>query len=161
MKIQHFSLPADDPKNAATTIARIIDGEATPFPPGGRNAWMAWSSDGSMQIECTPRGTVMFPEKEDVYGLRAETPQPYSEVHIGIAVDKPEAEIVEIASEAGWPARPSVRTPGEDGFSVLEVWVEGKFLLELLDPVQTARLEACVTIEKWKHMVDQWVYEDA
>lgn len=152
MKLQHCSLPADDPKAAAETIGRMINGPVTPFPPGGPDAWMAWSNDGTLQIECTPRGAVLFPEKEEVYGFRAEEPRSYSEVHIGLCVDRPESELIEIAKEAGWPARPSVRAPGEDGFSVLEVWVEGKFLLEFCDPVQTARLERAVTVEKWKAM---------
>jgi hypothetical protein len=151
MRFQHCSIPADDPKKAAETLGRIFGGEVTRFPPGGPDAWMAWSKDGSLQLECTPRGHVLTPDDNKVIlGVRAEAPTTHSEVHIGICVDTPEEEIIAIAKEAGWPAYPSVRIPGEQGFSVLELWVEGKFLLELTDPVQTARLTNSVTVEGWK-----------
>lgn len=151
MQFQHCSIPADDPKKAAETLGRIFGGEVTRFPPGGPDAWMAWSCDGAMQLECTRRGNVLVPDaKETALEFQAAPPARNSEVHIGICVDMPEAEIMEIAKEAGWPAYHSVRFPGEDGFSVLELWVEGKFLLELMDPVQTARLKRCVTVDIWK-----------
>lgn len=155
MKFQHCSIPTDDPKKAADTLGRILGGEVTRFPPGGPDAWMAWSKDETLQLECTPRGTVLVPDAEQVIlGAREEAPQPHSEVHIGICVDMPEEEIVTIAKEVGWPAYPSVRVPGEAGFSVLELWVEGKFLLELTDPKQTARLANAVTVKGWKAAFD-------
>lgn len=151
MRFQHCSIPADNPQKAAETLGRIFGGAVTRFPPGGPDSWMAWSKDESLQLECTPRGTVLIPDGNEVMlGARNDAPTPNSEVHLGICVDMPEAEIVEIAKEVGWPAYPSVRIPGEHGFSVLELWVEGKFLLELTDPVQTARLTNSVTVEGWK-----------
>ena len=151
MRIQHCSIPADNPKSAAETLARIFEGEVTRFPPGGPDSWMAWSKDGSLQVECTPRGTVLIPDENQVIlGARADVPAPNSEVHFGMCVDLPQDEIAAIAQEAGWPSYPSVRIPGEDGFSVLEVWVEGKFLIEFTDPVETARLSSSVTVEGWK-----------
>ncbi|WP_176593253.1 MULTISPECIES: hypothetical protein [Sphingobium] len=151
MKFQHCSMPADDPKKAAETLSRIFGGQLTRFPPGGPDAWMVWSKDESIQLECTPRGTVLTPDDDQVIlGARAEPPTRHSEVHIGVCVDMPKEEILEIAKEVGWPAYPSVRIPGEEGFSVIELWVEGKFLLELTDPSDTARLERSVTVEGWK-----------
>ncbi len=155
MMFQHCSIPADNPKNAAETLGRIFGGEVTRFPPGGPDAWMAWSKDGSLQLECTPRGTVLVPDENQVaLGARAEAPTRNSEVHIGICVDMPQDEILQIAKEVGWPAYPSVRIPGEEGFSVVELWVEGKFLLELCDPVESARLAKAVTVEGWKAAFD-------
>jgi hypothetical protein len=151
MKFQHCSIPADDPKKAADTLGRILGGEVTRFPPAGPDGWMVWSKDGSLQLECTPRGHVLTPDDKKVaLGVREEAPTRHSEVHIGICVDMPQDEIIEIAKEAGWPVYPSVRIPGEQGFSVLELWVEGKFLLELTDPVESARLARAVTVEGWK-----------
>lgn len=151
MRMQHCSIPADDPKKAAEVLGRILGGEITRFPPGGPDAWMVWSKDGFSQLECTPRGTVLIPDSDEVaLGAREGTPTPNSEVHIGICVDTPQDEILAIAKEVGWPAYPSVRIPGEEGFSVLELWVEGKFLLELTDPVETQRLAKSVTVEGWK-----------
>src|SRR5829696_2292258 len=121
MKFQHCSIPADNPKKAAETLGRIFGGEVTRFPPGGPDAWMAWSKDGALQLECTPRGHVLTPDTNQVIlGVSAESPTRHSEVHIGICVDMPENEIMAIAKEAGWPAYPSVRIPGDQGFSVLE-----------------------------------------
>ncbi|WP_190304562.1 hypothetical protein [Rhizobium phaseoli] len=151
MKFQHLSIPADDPKKAAETLGRMVGGEITRFPPGGPDAWMVWSPDGFAQLQCCPRGDVLVPDPNEVIlSVREEAPVPHSEVHIGIMVDKPQEEILAIAKEVGWPAYPSVRIPGEDGFSLLEVWVEGKFLLEFVDPVETPRLMKAVTVEGWK-----------
>lgn len=153
MKFQHCSIPADNPKLAAETLGRIFGGAVTRFPPGGPDSWMAWSSDETLQMEFTPRGNVLVPDdNKTMLGVREGAPVPNSEVHLGLCVETPEAEILSIANEVGWPAYSSVRIPGDEGFAVVELWVEGKFLLELCDPIQSARLQNSVTVEGWNRL---------
>jgi hypothetical protein len=38
-------------------------------------------------------------------------------------------------------------------FQLSEVWVEGAFMLEFLDPAQTARYRDVVTPENWKRFL--------
>jgi hypothetical protein len=66
-------------------------------------------------------------------------------------VDRPASEIIDLAERAGWPARLCSR--GEGLFELVEVWVEGAFLLELFDPAQQKRYEEVVTPSGWKEFL--------
>lgn len=68
--IAHASLPADNPQRAAEVLANILGGEALPFPPAGKDAWMAWSGDGNIEIEFSRRGLVLTYGAEEANGHR-------------------------------------------------------------------------------------------
>jgi hypothetical protein len=149
--IVHASIPADDPKRVAAVLAEILGGEALRFPPAGPDGWMAWSGDGEVEIEIAPRGAVIrYGEQQGDW-----TPGPassrHSEVHLAIGVERPAAEVIAIAERAGWPTRACDRGGGV--FQLTEVWVEGVFMIEILDPVQTARYRQVVTPENWKRLL--------
>ena len=148
MKLIHASIPSDDPNNAAQVLAEIMDGEALPFPPAGPNGRMAWSGDGNVALEIVPRGHLIHPGPEEGEWRGVEDPQRLSEVHLAIAVDRPASEIIAIAKTAGWPAR--ICSRGEGYFELVEVWVEGSFMLEMFDPEQAAHYERVVTVENLK-----------
>lgn len=148
--IQHASIPADDPKSVVQVLARIFGGEVTTFPPGGPDAWMAWSKDGTVQIEVTRRGRCLIYDTGKFNWTTDQPPVRHSEVHLGIFIDKPEPEILAIAKEAGWPAQHSDRAGGQ--FGLAEVWVEGVFLLEFIDPEQAIRLKRAVTVQNWRRV---------
>lgn len=124
-----------------------------PFPPGGRNSWMVWSRDGETELEIIQRGHVMTPLPEQGDWQQAEQPQRHSECHLAIAVARPAGEIIAIAQAAGWPARLCSRGGGY--FDLVEVWVDGCFMLELLDPAQTAHYQRVVTPTRWKQFLEQ------
>ena len=149
MMIAHASLPADDPKTVATVLAEIMGGEALPFPPGGPETWMAWAGDDSIELEIAPRGRLMTPDEAEGGNWRDQRqglPRG-SEAHIAIAVEKSLEEIQAIARRAGW------RTGEYDRggfFRLAEVWVENAFLIEFLDPTQTAAYKASMNRPNWK-----------
>lgn len=147
--IAHASLPADDPERVAAILADIMQGESVRFPPGGPNAWMAWSGDEQTELEVVQRGAVLTYEEEQGNWRQDGSRQVGSEVHLAICVDRPEHEIMEIARKAGWPARHCERGGGY--FSLVEVWVEGSFMIEFLDPAQTRIYKERVTLQTWKH----------
>lgn len=151
MKIAHASLPADNPEQAAAVLARIMGGEAMPFPPGGRNSWMAWSGDGLIELEIVPRGHRLRHGAEEGEWHPESGPGRLSEAHLAICVDRPAEEILAIAREAGWPARACDR--GDGLFQLSEVWVDGAFMLEFLDPAQAARYHDVVTPANWKRLL--------
>lgn len=143
MKIAHASIPADDPKAAAHVLAEILAGDALPFPPGGPDAWMAWSGDGAIALEVIKRGHLnTYGDEEGAWQPGASTER-RSEVHLAICTSRPESEVIAIAKRAGWPARHCERGGGL--FDLTEIWVDGTFMIELLDPTQTARYEQVVT----------------
>ena len=157
MRIAHASIPADNPETAAHVLAEIMGGEALRFPPGGPDAWMAWSGDATIELEVVKRGHVLTygPEQGNwVIGYEGDS---RSEAHLAICVDRPAAEIVAIGMRAGWPTRHCER--GNGIFSLTEVWVEGDFMLEFMDPAQTARYEEVITPENWKRFLP--MMEDA
>jgi len=147
MKIAHASIPADNPHAVAHVLADILQGEALPFPPAGPDAWMAWSGDGAIELEVAPRGHVITFGQDQGWTPAAQ-PARFSEVHLAICVARPESEVIAIAQAAGWQAQHRER--GNGIFSLCEVWVENSFMIEFLDPAQTARYEQMVTLENYK-----------
>ena len=148
MRLIHASLPADDPRRVAEVLAEMMAGEALPFPPGGTDGRMAWSRDGRVSLEIVPRGHMIHHgPKEGEWRLTAN-PQRLSEVHLAIAVDRSAADIIAIAGRAGWPAHKCSR--GEGLFELVEVWVEGAFMLEMFDPEQAAHYERTITVDNLK-----------
>ncbi len=75
----------------------------------------------------------------------------WSDAHLAVCVDRTEAQILAIAARAGWPARHCER--GEGYFSLVEVWVDGAFLIEFMDPAQSAVYRERVTPKIWKEQV--------
>lgn len=149
MLIAHASIPSDNPEQTAQVLAEIMSGEATPFPPGGPDSFMAWSGDGAFFIEVIKRGTALLRGPEEAeYRVNEGAERRLTETHLAITVERPAAEIVEIAKGAGWPARAADR--GNGYFHLVEVWIDSAFLIEFLDPAQTATYAANVTLAKWK-----------
>lgn len=148
MKLIHASIPADDPHGASVVLAELMGGEALPFPPAGPHGRMAWSGDGRVSLEIVPRGNLIHHGPDEGEWRPVQDPQRLSEVHLAIAVDRPATEIIAIAQKAGWPARLCSR--GEGLFDLVEVWIEGSFMLELFDPTQAAHYERVVTVANLK-----------
>lgn len=151
--IAHASIPADDPKRAAEVLAEIMSGEAMPFPPGGPDSWMAWAGDGAVEIEISRRGLAMTYGPEEAEWRSDGVSRRLSEAHLALCVERPAAEVLAIAQKAGWPARHCDRGGGV--FSLTEVWVEGSFMVEVLDPEQTAQYKERVTPQGWKQFLKQ------
>jgi hypothetical protein len=127
----------------------MLDGGALRFPPGGPNAWNCWSRTNDFQIVVTPRGQVMLPgPKEQVWVAReAVRNERACESHFAMAVERSAAEILALARAAGWQARICNRG---GMFDLVEVWVEGHYLVEVLDPTQLADYRRTMTTENWK-----------
>ena len=149
--IAHASIPADDPKKVAEILADIFQGEALPFPPAGNDGWMAWSGDGAIEIEIACRGLVMTYGEEEAEWTPDGVDRRHSETHLAICVERPAAEVIAIARKAGWPVRHCERGGGI--FQLTEVWIEGAFMIEVMDPAQTAHYRKVVTRENWKNFL--------
>ena len=118
--IHHFSLPAREPARVAKVLAELIGGHAYRFPGPLPGAAMAVSGDrhGTM-IEIYPEQVVMAPgDGEAPVAYRADAS---SRAHAAFHA-------------AGWRTRFFSRAaPGlPPVFHVVEVWVENRFLLEVV-----------------------------
>ena len=144
--IVHVSMPADDCATVARVLAAMTDGAALRFPPGGPDAWNVWSDGGATQIVVTPRGQYITPGVQEM--AWAERPRERaSETHFALCVERPAAEIVALAEQAGWPARICDRG---GFFHAVELWVEGAYLVELLDPTFAEQYRSSMTVERWQ-----------
>ncbi|HSR00957.1 MAG TPA: hypothetical protein VLM36_13710 [Sphingomicrobium sp.] len=148
MRLIHASIPADDPCKVAEVLAEMMEGEALPFPPAGPQARMAWSADGEVSLEIVPRGHLIHHGVEEGEWRAVDCSQRLSEVHLAIAVNRRASDIIAIADRAGWPAR--ICSRGEGFFELVELWVEGAFMLEMFDPEQANHYGRTVTVENLK-----------
>jgi hypothetical protein len=150
--IAHFSMPAREPQRVATVLARLIDGVAMPFPVVS-GAWVAIARDGSgTGIEVLPEASAHNPGEGDADpGRTANGPevmpwevqirqdgaaQTASGFHVALTSPLDQDEVLALARGEGWRAVPCDRG---GVFDLVEVWVENRFLIEVMPPAGAAR----------------------
>jgi len=144
----HLSIDAHDPEHVAGVIAELWEGEAFPFPPVIEGSWIAMAGDArNTAVEVYPRGTElhMAEGSGDGYGLPGSGGR--SPTHFAMATNLTLEAVMAIAEREGWPAKYCKRG---DIFGVIEVWVEGDRMVEILTPDMQAEYLATMTIDGWK-----------
>jgi len=132
----HISIAAERPKQAARLVAELWRGRAYPFPPVADGSWIAMAGDerGSA-IEIYPLGTELHQgDGESPARSLAGRQSRNGPVHVAIATELGVDEVKAIAERFGAPAKLCSRGP----FHVIEVWLEGCFMIEVL----TAEMQA-------------------
>lgn len=127
----HLSIAARHPQHVAEVIAEFWRGEAFPFPPVTPGSWIAMAGDDrGTAIEVYPFGTVLREAEGDAdsFGERTEQTD-FTATHAALATPLSEAEVMAIAAREGWPAK--YRKRG-GVFGVIELWIEGRQMVELL-----------------------------
>ena len=151
----HVSLEADDPQKVAEVFAEIMGGEALVFPPVIEGSWVAFAGDenGTM-IEVYPRGTEMHlaPGDGDALGI-AGPMRRNNATHIAIATPMEMDDVFAIAERESWPVK-YCRRGGV--FGVIELWVEGCQLVEVLTPAMQAEYLEAITIPNYQAMAEQF-----
>jgi hypothetical protein len=146
--IYHTAIPANDPQSAAVALARILGGEAMPFPvvPG---SWIAWSADGVTELEVVPRGHgfARAEQGKEPRWVGSHGGLFASGWHVAVGTQVDAREVLKIAHEAGWPAQICDRA---GFFDIVEVWVDDCGLVEVLDPEMQARYRAAFSPETWR-----------
>jgi hypothetical protein len=128
----HISIAAERPEPAARLIAELWNGRAYPFPPVAEGSWIAMAGDerGSA-IEVYPLGTELHPgDGSSAARAMAGRPSRNGPVHVAIATGLDVDGVKAIAERFAAPAKLCSRGP----FHVIEVWVEGCFMIEVLTP---------------------------
>jgi hypothetical protein len=138
----HTSIPADDPKRVAAVIAELWRGRSLAFPPYP-GAYVAVADDArGTVIDVVPRGLEHHPAEGQFAVQNNATPSSYSHAHVAIGTPLSVEEIFQLAAREGWMAQRSDRG---GLFEVIELWVENRFLLELLTEREQRRYVANVT----------------
>ena len=147
----HISIAAERPKPAARLVAELWGGRAYPFPPVAEGSWIAMAGDerGSA-IEVYPLGTELHQgDGESAVRPVAGRPSRNGPVHVAIATELGVDAVKAIAERFGAPARVCARGP----FHVIEVWVEGCFMIEVLTPEMQAEYLANLHFEGYERFL--------
>jgi hypothetical protein len=147
----HISIAAERPKQAARLVAELWGGRAYPFPPVAQGSWIAMAGDerGSA-IEVYPLGTELHEgDGESMARALAGRPSRHGPVHVAIATQLDVDEVKGIAQRFGAPAKLCSRGP----FQVIEVWVEGCFMIEVLTPRMQAEYLASLNFAGYERFL--------
>ena len=148
--IFHLSIEADDPQRTAEVLGEIWGGKALPFPPVGDGSWMAFhGADNGTMIEVYPRGLAMHIGPDEAVGVM-EPKRRANATHFAMSTDLTIERVYAIAEREGWPVR-YCRRAGV--FGVVEVWVDGCNLVEVLTPEMQHEYLDFVTVPNWTAML--------
>ncbi len=151
--INHISIAVENPEKVAGVLAELWNGMVIPFPPAP-NSFMALANDGrGSGVEVTPINTILIPgegmppeegfdentptEEYEAKFVSSDFTPRYVATHLNINTHLSEEQVKEIANREGWRALTCNR--GEGLFQLIEVWIENRFMLEVMTPEQTAR----------------------
>lgn len=138
----HMSIAARQPRHVAEVIAELWGGEVFRFPPVSNDGWMAVSGDErGTAMEVYPLHTVLKESAGDA-DAHGETSGSdlYTATHAAIATQLDREAVLALARREGWPAK--YRKRG-GRFGVIELWIEGRQMMEVLTlEMQTEYLAA-------------------
>lgn len=149
----HLSIEADDPQRTATVLAEIWGGVARPFPPVGVGSWMAFHGlDNGTMIEVYPRGTKLTGDEEGAIGVGRDGPRATA-THFAMSTDLTAEDICAIAEREGWTAQYFSRG---GLFGVIEIWIDGCQMIEVLTPEMQRQYLETVTVQNWSRLLAQY-----
>lgn len=146
--LYHVSIEAKDPHHVASVIAELWDGETFAFPPVP-GAWIAMAGDERRTaVEVYPAGTVLREAEgdADAVGEMAAVTS-FTSTHAALATVLERDAVLAIAGREGWPAK--YRSRG-GLFGVIEMWIEGRQMMENLTPEMQAEYAATMTNSNWR-----------
>jgi hypothetical protein len=146
----HASIPARDAAKVADVLARVWQGEAMPFPPVP-GAYVVFARDErATTLEIYPDDRTLEPSSLGVAIGRGEVRSGYVGDHVAIASPLSAEELLAIAAEAGWRAQEASRA---DIFHVVELWLENRYMVEVLTPEMQRDYISRITAEAWRAML--------
>ena len=151
--INHISIAVENPEKVANVLAELWNGMVIPFPPAP-NSFIVLANDGrGSGVEVTPIDTILVPGKglpdeenfdidtiTEEFGaqfVKGDSVPQYVPTHLNINTHLSIEEIKEIGRREGWRVLTCNRDRGL--FQLVELWIEDRFLLEVMTPEQTAR----------------------
>ncbi len=150
MSLLHLSINAEAPEEVATFLAHVMAGVAMQFPPFP-DSWIAFSEqDDGTAIEVYPTTHVLEAGEDQVFCAIKERNRKSTFVHVAICVTPTRKEIISLAEERGWLARICDRGP----FECVEVWLENRLLVELLDFEMQRNYREAMTAKNWASMFE-------
>lgn len=151
--INHISIGVNDPERFANVLAEIWNGIVLPFPPSP-DSFIVLANDGKgSAVEVTPIDIVLepgegFPEEENFSNetlteenearfVRSGFRPKYISTHLNVNTKLSIDEVKSIGKREGWRTLVCNRDKGL--FQLIELWVEDRFMLEVMTPEMTER----------------------
>lgn len=153
--IFHFSIAAHQPRHVAAVLAELWEGDALFFPPVSNDAWIVLAPDERRSaVEVYPIGTVLR-ECEGDADARGEASGQigYTATHAAIATSLSQEQVLAIAAREGWPAK--YRKRG-GMFGVIELWIEGRQMMEILTRDMQAEYLDSMSAANWRAMLSSF-----
>ncbi len=148
MSLLHLSISAKNPQDVATFLADVMGGTVMPFPPFP-DCWIAFAvEDDGTAIEVYPTTHVLKAGPDQVTCDIKELDTSSTFVHAAICSELQRTEIMALASTKGWTSRICNRGP----FECVEVWLENRLLVELLDAEMQKDYRSGMTASNWASM---------
>jgi len=150
--IFHLSIAAHQPHHVANVLAELWDGDALFFPPISDDGWIVIARDDRRSaIEIYPIGTVLREAEGDADAFGEATGHTgYTPTHAAIASPLTKEQVLAIAKREGWSAK--YRQRG-GMFGVLEIWIEGRQMMEILTSEMQAEYCASMSADNWRAML--------
>jgi len=148
MSLLHLSINANNPQEVAAFLAEVMGGVAMPFPPFP-DCWIAFAAeDDGTAIEVYPTTHVLEAGPDQISCEIKESNTTSTFVHAAVCSQLKRTEIMALASTKGWTSRICNRGP----FKCVEVWLENRLLVELLDDEMQKNYRAGMTASNWASM---------
>ena len=143
----HLSTDAQNPQRVATVLAELMGGKATPFPPVADGSWVAHGDDATNTlVEVYPAGTLLVEGPAGVVGIPGAA-RMRGATHFALGTRLSAEDVHAIARREGWPAE----THSRDGlFHVIELWIEGVRLAEILTPGMQQEYLDSIRLDRWE-----------
>ncbi len=152
--IFHLSINAHDPAKVAAVLAELLGADdiaapSPPFPPGARMV-CRFDERGSM-VEVAPVGHAFVPGPDGEVQFAPSETADGSSFHGLFMAAVSEDRVHEIAAAAGWTSALTDAGP----FKVINVWLEGRQLIELTTPELVGDYLALYGPENREHLDGQ------
>jgi hypothetical protein len=126
--IHHISFPASDPYRVARVLAELTNGHCFEFPVTPGAYMVNFGDDHGSALEIIPADRVWLPGTDEVDVGSADPAVRCSGFHVAISVPVSRERIEEVGTREGWLVRACDRGP----FQLVELWVENRFMIEML-----------------------------
>ena len=148
MTLLHASISAADPEHVATFLATLMGGMALPFPPFP-DSWIAFAAqDDGTAIEVYPTSHRLRIGPDTVACETGAPDDKPSFAHVAIRSAFDRQMIVDLGTAQNWMTRICNRGP----FECVEIWLENRLLVEVLDPAMQRAYEQGMTVRNWRTM---------
>jgi len=143
----HASIPAADTKRVSGVLAELWKGWSAPFPPFPGSYIAMAGDDRGTEIEVCPLDQENLIGSVEVEAGRNDQASGRSACHLAIASPLAEQDILAVAAREGWTAR---RCDRGGCFHVIELWLENRFLIEVLTEEMQREYLDFMTPERWQ-----------